>query len=212
MSVEAEVLPSTFFDPISLEEVPIEWGIKIKNETFNVKTLLDWMANDIEFGIQSHEINYCKNTKFINPATAQAFSSSEVKMIYEFGLAKGILENHYSYFEKADDKKLFLKKEISGQNGDLGDINSINCGEFLQDFREFISQMEVNIISVDYKFKDGEKISSYKGTITRYINKFYKKWDENKINSLVLHSPLQKKTYDILNKRLDELMEIRSKW
>ncbi len=197
---------STFFDPISLEEVSTNLAIKIKNETFNIQTLLDWMANDTDFGIQYSSVGYCKNRDFINPATAKAFTEQEVKNIYEIGKAKGLLFNSYPYFFKAKDRKKFLRDEIAGLNGNLADEKAILAKEYLIGLQKHVEFLEVEVPLADQMKKSGEKITRNKTKITKAITRFNSEFQE--VECSAEQDTLKKQ----LIERMDKMLNIRHSW
>ena len=210
MGTEAEG-SSMFFDPISLEEVSSEWAIKIKNETFNIHTLLDWMANDTDFGVQAGSVGYYHNPQFINPATAKPFSTQEVKQIYEFGQKMGLISNKYCYFEKHKNKKAFLKAELDGTNEDFSNMSSDKAKLCLKDTKEYLEFLEKEIPSADELFKQGEKISSLKGKITRKIGNYNSVYSDLDLDSSGFNDKDLATILDYQTK-INNLLDIRFSW
>jgi len=210
MSTEAEG-SSMFFDPISLEEVSSKYAIQIKNETFNIHTLLDWMANDTDFGVKQGNSVFSYNQKFINPATAKPFSTQEIKQIYEFGMEMGLISNKYYYFDKYKNKKDFLKAELNGTNEDFSIISSKLALDYLKSLKNYYDFLVSNIKYANNLFKEGKKISSYKGQITRTINNFNRQYSDFEIEQAGFNEKDYLSVID-LKKKIDEQLDIRASW
>lgn len=209
MSVEGSN-SSTFFDPISLEEVQNDLSIKIGFDTFNIHTLLDWMANDTDFGIYFNSVGQVTNSKFINPVTMKTFSNTEIKHIYDFGKKKGILSNKYSVFNSSKNKKLFLQNEIKGLNVVTSTSYEL-IKKFIIDLQNYVNFLQNEIPKAEDRRTNGEKFSVNKSCITRTINKFNKEYPIDEIDCYDFNED-DKTTFTSLMENVDKLLKIRSKW